>query len=111
MATKEFNMDLGWRFKLDDEKCEYIFGKYTDLPEGELTKIRANSVCEGALFEYALEIRLGDYIFLGNGEEKSGGRNHKAILADAFEAVLAAIYLDGGYGKVERVSLEDIFGY
>ena len=84
---------------------EYIFGKYTDLPEGELTKIRANSVCEGALFEYAGEIRLGDYIYLGNGEEKSGGRNHKAILADAFEAVLAAIYLDGGIEPVRKFLL------
>lgn len=74
---------------------EYIFEKYKELPEGELTKIRANTVCENALFEYAKEISLGDYMYLGHGEERSGGRTHKAILADAFEALLAAIYLDG----------------
>ena len=64
---------------------EYIFGKFEELPEGELTKIRANSVCENALFEYAQKINLGDYLYLGHGEERSGGRHHKAILADAFE--------------------------
>ncbi|MBR3996426.1 MAG: ribonuclease III, partial [Clostridia bacterium] len=81
---------------------EYIFGKYTKFPEGELTKIRANSVCESALFEYAGEIALGDYMYLGHGEERSGGRHHKAILADAFEAFLAAIYLDGGMDKARE---------
>lgn len=75
---------------------EYIFSEFTSLPEGELTKLRANSVCEGALFEYSKKLGLGDFIYLGHGEERSGGRGHKAILADAFEAFLAAIYLDGG---------------
>ena len=75
---------------------EYIFEKYTQLPEGELTKIRANTVCENALFEYSKKLELGNYMYLGHGEERSGGRGHKAILADAFEALLAAIYLDGG---------------
>lgn len=81
---------------------EYIFGKYTELPEGELTKIRSGSVCEGALFEYATQLHLGEYMYLGNGEDKSGGRYHKAILADAFEALLAAIYLDGGMECARR---------
>lgn len=81
---------------------EYIFEKYKELPEGELTKIRANSVCEAALFEYSTEMRLGDYIYLGNGEERCGGRHHKAILADAFEALLAAIYLDGGMENAKK---------
>ena len=75
---------------------EFIFDKYTDLPEGELTKLRANSVCENALFGYAKKLGLGDFLYLGHGEERSGGREHKAILADAFEALLAAHYLDGG---------------
>lgn len=75
---------------------EYLFEKFRDFPEGDLTKIRANTVCENALFEYAGEICLGEYMYLGHGEERSGGRHHKAILADAFEALLAAIYLDGG---------------
>ncbi len=75
----------------------YIFEKFKALPEGDLTKIRANSVCEGALYEYAKKFDLGSFLFLGHGEERNGGRDHKAILADAFEALLAAIYLDGGY--------------
>lgn len=81
---------------------EYIFGKYTDLPEGELTKLRANSVCEGALYEYATQMKLGEYMYFGHGEERNGGRNHKAILADAFEAFLAAIYLDGGMNNAKK---------
>ncbi len=81
---------------------EYIFAEFTSLPEGELTKIRANSVCENALFEYSKKLGLGDFLFLGHGEERSGGREHKAILADAFEAILAAIYLDGGMARARK---------
>ena len=81
---------------------KYIFEKFKELPEGELTKIRSNTVCEAALFEFATELKLGEYMFLGHGEERSGGRYHKAILADAFEALLAAIYLDGGMAKAEE---------
>ncbi len=81
---------------------EYIFEKFKELPEGELTKIRSNTVCEGALYEFATALGLGDYMYLGHGEERSGGRYHKAILADAFEALLAAIYLDGGFAKAEK---------
>ncbi len=84
---------------------EYIFEKYTDLPEGELTKIRASSVCENALFEYSKKIELGSFIYLGHGEEMSGSRTHKAILADAFEALLAAIYLDSGMAQVKEFLL------
>ncbi|MBQ3940076.1 MAG: ribonuclease III [Oscillospiraceae bacterium] len=68
----------------------------THLPEGELTKIRASLVCEKSLFEWAKRISLGDYLLLGHGEEQSGGRERPSILADAFEAVIAAIFLDGG---------------
>ncbi|MBR5405853.1 MAG: ribonuclease III [Oscillospiraceae bacterium] len=68
----------------------------TRLPEGELTKIRASLVCEKSLFEWAKRISLGDYLLLGHGEEQSGGRERPSILADAFEAVIAAIFLDGG---------------
>lgn len=75
---------------------DYLFEHYRHLPEGELTKIRASLVCEGSLFEFAKEIHLGDYIKLGKGEEITGGRERPSILADAFEAVIAAIYLDGG---------------
>lgn len=75
---------------------QYLFEHFKHLPEGELTKIRASLVCEKALFVFAQEIDLGDYILLGKGEEHTGGRERASILADAFEAVIAAIYLDGG---------------
>ncbi len=73
---------------------EYIFSQYASLPEGELTKIRADAVCEDALSEYAHDIALGSYLFLGRGEEQNGGRERKSICADAFEALIAAIYTD-----------------
>ncbi len=75
---------------------DFIFENYTDIPEGELTKIRATLVCENALFRFGSKINLGDYIMLGHGEELAGGRTRPSIIADAFEAVIAAIYLDGG---------------
>ena len=73
---------------------EFIFSEYAELPEGELTKIRADAVCEDALSEYAKTIALGEYLFLGHGEELNGGRERKSICADAFEALIAAIYTD-----------------
>ncbi len=75
---------------------EYLFENYHHMPEGELTRIRASLVCEKSLYEFAQEIHLGDYIMLGKGEENTGGRERPSILADAFEAVIAAIFLDGG---------------
>lgn len=81
---------------------EYLFDSFRDGDEGDLTKLRAEIVCERALAGYAREIGLGDYIRLGIGEEKNGGRESKSILSDAFEAVLAAVYLDSGdHGKAE----------
>ena len=73
---------------------EYLFKKYGQLPEGDLTHIRAALVQSHSLAEYARRIDLGEYLYLGNGEEKN--RNRQSILEDAFEALLAAIYLDGG---------------
>ena len=75
---------------------DYLFKKETKLPEGELTKIRANIVCEESLSEVSKNIHLGKYMLLGKGEEATGGRERISILADALEAVIAAIYLDGG---------------
>lgn len=75
---------------------DYIFKNFPDLPEGELTRLRSALVCEKALFSYSKKLELGKYLLLGKGEEKNGGRETSSILADAFEAVLAAIYLDGG---------------
>ena len=73
----------------------YLFHKENG-PEGELTKLRAALVCEKALCSYARELELGRYLLLGRGEARTGGADRPSILADAFEAVTAAIYLDGG---------------
>lgn len=75
---------------------DYIFNREQNVAEGELTKIRANVVCEESLSIVAKNIELGRYILLGKGEKISGGRNRDSILADAMEAIIAAIYLDGG---------------
>lgn len=82
--------------------AEHIFLNYRNLPEGELTKIRASLVCENALHEFALELNLGEFLRLGKGEQQNGGASRPSILADAFEAVLAAIYLDGGIEPAKR---------
>ena len=83
---------------------DYIFKHFTHIPEGELTKLRASLVCESSLFEFAKKIDLGNHIFLGKGEEMTGGRERPSIISDAFEAVIAAIYLDGGMPAVTPVS-------
>ena len=75
---------------------KYLYSKFSDCPEGELTRMRAEVVCERALSGYANAIGLGKYLLLGIGEERNNGRTRKSILADAFEALLAAIYLDAG---------------
>lgn len=74
---------------------DYLY-KNMNVAEGELTKIRASLVCEKSLHIFAKQINLGDFMLLGKGEENTGGRERPSILADAFEAVIAAIYLDGG---------------
>jgi ribonuclease-3 len=76
---------------------EYLFTKYPNLPEGELTVIRAKIVCENSLSKCASSIKLGDFLLLGKGEELSGGRNKASILSDAFEALIGAIFTDGGF--------------
>ncbi len=76
--------------------AEYIFGRFGELPEGEMTKLRASIVCEQSLYEFALRIGLGEMLLLGRGEINGGGNKRPSVLADAVEAVLAAIYLDGG---------------
>ena len=81
---------------------EYIFSNFPDQPEGELTKLRASLVCEKALCAFSREMHLGDYLLLGKGEQQNGGRERSSILADAFEAVLAAMYLDGGFSVAKK---------
>ena len=75
---------------------DFLFREHPDVPEGELTKLRAAVVCEGALCEIARELGIPEEIRLGHGEENGGGRKRPSILADATEALLGAIYLDGG---------------
>lgn len=76
--------------------AEYLFARHPDLPEGDLTRIRAALVCEQSLHEVAQKLNLGSYLKLGKGEEAGGGRQRASILADATESVFAAVYLDGG---------------
>lgn len=85
--------------------ADYLFHLESRYPEGELTRKRASLVCEQALFGFAKQIDLGDYLRLGRGEERGGGRNRPSIVSDAFEAVIAAIYLDGGIEEARRFIL------
>ena len=80
---------------------ELLFSRYKDLPEGTLTKMRAAAVCEESLAALGRQIGLGEALYLGKGEELNGGRENPSIIADAFEALLAAVYLDGGRGAAE----------
>ena len=83
----------------------YLYKTFTECPEGELTRMRAEVVCERALSAYAEGIGLGEHLLLGVGEEKNNGRKRKSILADAFEALLAAIYLDSGKDGMDTVEV------
>jgi len=81
---------------LDFVVAEYLYTHFTDKAEGDLTQIRARVVCEKALVDMGNRINIGKYLLLGRGEDMSGGRNRKSILADTVEAVIGAIYLDQG---------------
>ena len=85
-----------------------LFHRFPMFREGELSKLRAHLVSERHLIRVAQELEIGHYLRLGRGEEKSGGRNKPALLADALEAVLAAIYLDGGLEPARRFILQRI---
>ncbi|NLF48673.1 MAG: ribonuclease III [Acholeplasmataceae bacterium] len=86
----------------------YLFQKL-DEPEGVLTKKRAQEVCEGSLHDYAKSFRLGQYLLLGKGEEKNGGREKSTVLADAFEALIGAVFLDKGYSEVFKILNKVVF--
>ncbi len=90
---------------LDLIVSRYIFDKFVTMPEGELTKLRAGVVCETSLAKVAITLRLGEFLLLGKGEENTGGRTRDSILADAVEAVIGAIYLDGGFAETEKFVL------
>ena len=87
---------------LEIVSSEFLFQKYPDLPEGELTKLRASLVCEPTLAFCTQPLHLGDYLLLGKGEDMTGGRTRKSILSDALEAVIGAIYLDGGFASAKE---------
>ena len=82
--------------------AQYLYRTFPNRLEGDLTRMRADMVCEGSLARIAQRIDLGKHLLLGNGEEQSGGRNRPSILADATEAVLAACFLDGGMEAAEK---------
>ena len=84
---------------------EKLFKENPNMPEGKMSKQRAALVCEDALAGYAHEINLGDYLNLGKGEETTGGRKRPSILSDAFEAVIGAIFLDGGMEPAKKFVL------
>lgn len=81
---------------------EFIFGEHKQMQEGELTRLRASMVCEPTLALCARDIKLGDYLLLGKGEDATGGRDRDSILSDALEAVIGAIFLDGGFTSAKE---------
>lgn len=111
------------RAKKDYERLEFLGDAVVDLAvadylysnhnesEGEMTKVRASYVCENALYEYATKLNLSKFIRVGHGEEKEGGKYKKAILADIFEAIIGAIYLDLGYATARNTVLNIIVPY
>ena len=109
--------------KSDYERLEFLGDALVDLvvadylynnskeAEGEMTKDRASYVCENALYQYSMDLGLNNYIRVGNGEQKDGGKFKKAIVADIFESFMAAIYLDLGFSTARRVALDIIVPY
>ena len=97
---------------LELSSSEYLYRNYPDMPEGDLTKLRASLVCEPTLAMCARQIALPSYLLLGRGEEMTGGRHRDSIVSDALEALIGAIYLDGGFDRakafVERFVMNDI---
>lgn len=111
------------RAKKDYERLEFLGDAVVDLvvadylysnhneSEGEMTKVRASYVCENALYEYSMKLGLPSFIKVGHGEEKEGGKYKKAIVADIFEAVIGAIYIDLGYAKARQTVLNIVVPY
>lgn len=87
---------------LEVTTSEFLYEKYPQYPEGELTRLRASLVCEQTLAFCTRELELGEYLLLGKGEDMTGGRERNSILSDAMEAVIGAIYLDGGFANAKE---------
>ena len=88
---------------------EYLYQNFPDMPEGELTKFRASIVCESSLAKNAMKLDMGKFVLLGKGEENTGGRTRESILADAFEAVIGAIFLDGGHSVAKKFIIDILY--
>ena len=95
---------------LDLVVADYLYSNKKET-EGEMTKVRASYVCENALYEYSMNLGLYKYIRVGHGEEKEGGKYKKAIVADIFESLMGAIYLDLGYATARRIILNIVVPY
>jgi len=87
---------------------EYIYTHLTDFPEGKLTELRAKVVCEEALAKMAKKLDIGSYLILGKGEIKSGGNARASTLSDAMEAIIAAVYLDGGFEEAKKLVIANL---
>ena len=87
---------------------KYIYSNYPNLKEGEMTKVRASVVCEKSLYKIAKRHNFSNFLYLGKSEQISGGKNRPAILADSVEAVIAAIYIDGGIERAEKFIIENL---
>ena len=87
---------------------EFLFFEYPKLPEGELSKLRAAMVCEQALAGCAAKLSVGDALFLGKGEDSNGGRKKASVTSDALEAIIGALYLDGGLPVAKKFILDNI---
>lgn len=84
---------------------EHIYEKFSSMPEGELSRIRAGVVCERALASYSTILGVGEFMLLGKGEASTNGRTRASTLEDAFEAIIAAVYLDGGFEEAKKIVL------
>ena len=97
---------------LELTSSEVLFHEYKEKPEGELTRLRASLVCEPTLADCARAIHLGEYLLLSHGEDRTGGRDRDSVISDAFEALIGAVYLDGGYSSsktfIKKYVLNDI---
>jgi len=115
LTHSSFANEKHWKYETNNERLEFlgdavlelvssefIFQKKSRMEEGKMTKMRASLVCEMSLASSAREIKLGDYLYLGNGERRTGGAERDSILSDAFEAVIGAIYLDGGFEPAKK---------
>jgi ribonuclease-3 len=115
--SHEYNVENNERLEflgdtiLNMTVTEYIFLTPKNISEGNMTKIRSEIICEDCLYQAAINIGYGEDLLLGCGEEKSGGRNKPSILSDAFEAITAAIYLDGGIENAKKFVLYNLINY